>query len=61
MFAVITRRLGLLRQRRRSNRTDPENRIFYSEPLGTGDHFIISASGGRYGGEIGRIVAEPFK
>ena len=61
MFAEITRRLGLLLQGRRSNRTESEDRIFYSEPLGTGDHFIISASGGRYGGEIGRIVAEPFK
>lgn len=60
MFADIRRRLGTLRGHRERNGTGPKDRIFYSEPINLGDHFIITASGGMYGGEIGRIVAEPF-
>ncbi|WP_159085599.1 GNAT family N-acetyltransferase [Burkholderia sp. MSMB0856] len=60
MYAEIRRRLGLLRRNYESNRPGPKDRFCYSAPIELGDHFIILARGGQYGGEIGRVVAEPF-
>jgi GNAT superfamily N-acetyltransferase len=39
---------------------EPATNVVYSEPIGTRDYFIINACGGRFGGEIGRVVAEPL-
>ncbi|MDR5791695.1 GNAT family N-acetyltransferase [Caballeronia sp. LP003] len=35
--------------------------VSYSQPIGNAELFIIKACGGRYGNEIGRVVAEPFE
>ncbi|WP_144155238.1 GNAT family N-acetyltransferase [Paraburkholderia sp. BCC1885] len=39
---------------------EPAPNVVYSEPIVMGEHFVIKACGGSYGGEIGRVVAEPL-
>ncbi|MFM0616214.1 GNAT family N-acetyltransferase [Paraburkholderia nemoris] len=59
MFVKMLRRSGLLRPREETH-CSREADVSYSEPIGSCDLFIIKGCGGRYGGEIGRIVAETF-